>query len=160
LAEQAQTGRANSQNAIVLLSDGAANANSTEIGTKDVNGNKVSTTASTYPSTINQCQQAIYAANLATNLTNNGTTVYTVAYGASSSSGCTTDSSGSLKNIAPCTALLDMASSPADFFSDYTAKGGDSSCTSAYEPATGLATIFNEIYYNTTRARLIPNGIT
>jgi hypothetical protein len=162
LEEQAQTGRSNSLNSIVLLSDGAAN--STQMATTYVNSSgstvTVSKTASTYPSTINQCQQGMNAASLATNLANNPTVVYTVAYGASASSGCTTDTSGTNKNIAPCAALEAMASAPADFFSDYTAKGGDSGCTSALQPATGLAAIFDQIYYNTTKARLIPNGTT
>jgi hypothetical protein len=80
LQQQAISGRQGSQNAIVLLSDGEAN--STKMATTDSNGHPVSTTAYTYPSTINQCQQAI---DIASQITSAGTTIYTVAYGSTTS---------------------------------------------------------------------------
>ncbi|MGD0733205.1 MAG: pilus assembly protein TadG-related protein, partial [Terracidiphilus sp.] len=77
-----------SQNVMIIISDGEAQ--STNMASTDVNGNAVSTTSGLYPSTIDQCQQAIVAANYATY---QGTRVYAVAYG-SESSGCDSGSGG------------------------------------------------------------------
>jgi hypothetical protein len=154
LQQQAVSGRQGSANAIVLLSDGEAN--SPYMATKDSSGKTVSTTAYTYPSTINQCQQAI---DIASQITAAGTTIYTVAYGSSTSSGsCTTDTSGPNKNISACSTMQKIASSPADFFTD-TPSGQTSSCTSALQPAQGLAQIFAAIAADLGSARLIPNTV-
>jgi hypothetical protein len=142
---------------MIILSDGDSNAGSSKMATTDTAGNSVSTTASTYPSIINQCQQGIAAAAAATAA---GTTVYSVAYGASTTPGCSTDTSGTLKGISPCTAMTKMASSASTFFSDNSATGGDSGCTSAQQPSTGLATIFGQIASDFTLPRLIPDGTT
>jgi hypothetical protein len=64
--------RPNSQNVIVVLSDGDANASSTNMP-------NASKTSGTYPSSIDQCHQAITAAN---NAKTAGTEVFVVAYGA------------------------------------------------------------------------------
>jgi hypothetical protein len=154
LQNQALTGRSGSQNAIIILSDGAANA--TKMAAKDDGGTAVSKTAYTYPSTINQCQQAIDAAQ---KITAAGTTIYSVAYGADTSGGCTTDSSGPQSGISACSTMSQLASSPSNFFTDTPSKSS-STCKSAQQPATGLSNIFQQIANDFTVARLIPDGTT
>ncbi len=133
------------KNVLIILSDGDANATSAKMP-------GASTTSGTYPSTINQCHQAVTAAQSAASA---GTLVYSVAYGAEAS-GCTTDSPA----ITPCQTMEDMASSPQYFFSDYTATGGSSSCISSAQPITGLNQIFAAIVTTLSRVKLIPNGTT
>jgi Flp pilus assembly protein TadG len=140
-----QSSYANSQNVIILLSDGDATATRT-----DMPG--ASTTSGVYISTLQQCHQAITAAGAAAAA---GTRVYTVAYGAESS-GCASDSPA----ITPCQTMEQIASSPNYFFSDYTATGGSSSCISAAQPATSLNQIFKAISMDLTNAKLIPNNTT
>ena len=106
--------------------------------------------ATSYPAT-QECHQAITAAQ---NAAAAGTTVYSVAYGAESS-GCTTDTSPA---ITPCETMQQIASSPSNFFSDYTATGGTSSCVSASRPTSNLNQIFTQIAEDLTVARLIPNN--
>jgi hypothetical protein len=155
LQEQALTGRENTKNAIILLSDGDANATTAHLASTDTTGtHTISSTSTSYPSKIDQCQQGIYAAQAATTA---GTTVYSVSYGASASTGCQFDTSGTLKGLTACTAMADMASSPSTFFSDWTAAGADANCKSAQQPTTGLANIFGLITDDFSRARLIPN---
>jgi hypothetical protein len=149
-----QTAFPGSQNVMILISDGAAD--SSDMGS-------ASTTTGTYPSTKKQCHQAITAAqNAATaNAFGNGaipTRVYSVAYGATaSSSDCGSDSS---PTITPCQTMQGIASSPQNFFSDYTASQGGGACISASRPTTGLTQIFTIIAGDLTVARLIPNGTT
>ncbi len=128
--------RPNSQNVLILLSDGDANATASHL--------------SGYPAT-QECHQAITAAQ---NAQAAGTRVYAVAYG-SAASGCRTDAS---PTITPCQTMQQIASSASTFFSDYTATGGDSSCTSAARPITNLNQIFTEIAGDLTVARLIPDN--
>lgn len=133
-----------SQNVIILLSDGDA-------GTTDKGAmGSASTTSGTYPSTQNQCQQYVTAAQAATTA---GTRVYTVAYGAETS-GCTPELKGS--SITPCQAMQQSASSALTFFSDYAATGGDSTCQSAARPTTSLSQIFVQIGGDFSTSRLIP----
>ncbi|MGA7886646.1 MAG: pilus assembly protein TadG-related protein [Acidobacteriaceae bacterium] len=184
-------------NVMVVLSDGAANATSTQMGggsssqtcTKTyTSGSKKgqcetytttwSTTSNsnstgTYPSYKNECQQAVTAAQAATNGTWPSsesttspvkTTVYAVAYGAESS-GCTTDTS-----LTPCTTMKQMASSyttnssspTLDFYSDYVASGGDTTCTSSANSTTSIPAIFQEIAANLSASKLMvnPSGCT
>jgi hypothetical protein len=136
--------RPNTQNEMILLSDGDASASASAMP-------GASTTALVYPSTKNQCHQAITAAQSATAA---GTVVYTVAYGATSS-GCSTDS----PSITPCQTMQQIASSSTTFFSDYTATGGSSSCVSAARPSTSLSQIFTDIAGDFGGARLIPNNL-
>jgi Flp pilus assembly protein TadG len=134
-----------SQNAMIILSDGASNASSFPSGT--------SATSTTYPSKIDQCAQSVAAANYASN---NGTTVYTVAYGASTSGGasqCTTDAT-----LSPCTELQEMATNAGDFYSDATASQNNGQCTSTANPNLNLNQIFKQVAGQFTVARLIPNG--
>ena len=130
------------KNVLILLSDGDSNANSSGLP-------NASKTSGTYPSLKNQCQQAIAAAAAATNA---GTRVYSIAYGATSS-GCSTDT----PSISPCSTMEQIASTPQNFFSDYSAQGGASSCVSASQPTTGLTAIFTQIAGSLTVARLIPD---
>jgi Flp pilus assembly protein TadG len=139
----AQTANPQSKNVMIIISDG--NAGTTDSGAMP----GASTTTGTYPSTIDQCHQAVTAAQAATTA---GTTVYTVAYGAESS-GCGTDS----PSITPCQVMQQMASNSATFFSDYTAAGGGA-CVAAAEPMAALADIFKAIGGDLTLARLIPNN--
>ena len=75
--------QAGQQNVIIFISDGDANAAASNVG----NGN---TNASQNPAALNQCRQAITAAQSATAA---GTWVYSVAYGSptSTSGSCSTD---------------------------------------------------------------------
>ena len=146
----------NSQNVIIVLSDGDSTASCTLalLGICTLGQMPgASTTSGTYMSTIQECHQAITAATAATNA---GTRVYSVAYGAEAS-GCTTDTSPS---ITPCQTMERMASSPGYFFSDYTATGGSSSCISASQPVSSLNQIFQVIAGDLTVSKLIPNGTT
>ncbi len=140
---------------------------------KPLNGTGTSTTnptgyqLATYPSALGQCGQAVQAAQLATAA---GTIVYTVAMGAPTSGGCSTDahytiSAGSTYGAVswpggsysgqPCNAIGAMASNVNTFFSDNTngcpASGGNANFTS-------MAQIFQAIQRGLTSARLIPNG--
>jgi hypothetical protein len=137
---------ANSKNVMIILSDGDANATSAHMP-------GASTTTGTYISTLQQCHQAVTAAQAAATA---GTLVYTVAYGAAAS-GCATDTSPS---ITPCQTMEHMASNSAYFYSDYAATGGTNTCISASQPVTSLSQIFQVIAGDLTVARLIPNGTT
>jgi hypothetical protein len=148
----------NSQNVLVLLSDGDAEAGCTTqsggICTKGDMPGAFTGQTGTYMSVTQECHQAIAQAGLAAAA---GTRVYTVAYGATSL-GCNTDTT----TISPCQTMEQMASAPAYFFSDYTAtkSGSGSSCISAAQPVSGLSGIFQVILQTLTGAKLVPNGTT
>ena len=139
----AKTANTVAQNVMIILSDGDASASSSAMP-------GASTTSGTYPSTKNQCAQAVTAAASARTA---GTKVYTVAYGAKSA-GCSTDTSG----ITPCQTMQQMAYDSSTFYSDYTATGGSSTCISAAQPTTSLDEIFTEIAGDLTLSRLIPDN--
>jgi hypothetical protein len=141
-----QTANPGTQNALIILSDGDANAKSSALP-------GASTTSLVYPSTKQQCHQAVTAAQWAATQGTGGTRVYTVAYGATSS-GCASDTN---PTITPCQAMQQMASSSAYFFSDYTSSG--SGCTSTAQPTTNLNQIFSAIGGSLGAARLIPDGL-
>ncbi len=141
-----QSSYPNSKNVMVLLSDGNANSTSAHMP-------GASTTSGVYMSTLQECHQAITAAQAAASA---GTRVYAVAYGAEAS-GCPTDTAPA---ITPCETMEGIASSSQYFFSDYTATGGDSSCISASQPVTGLSQIFTTILTDLTQVKLIPNNTT
>lgn len=143
----AQALNANSSNVLIILGDGDANGTSANMPGANTTGSPA------YPSTKQQCHQAITAAQAAGTA---GTRVYSVAYGATAS-GCTTDTS---PTITPCQTMQHIASSPSYFFSDYTATGGSSSCISASQPVTGLNQIFQAIFEDLTEVKLIPNNTT
>jgi len=165
------------QNVMIILSDGQAQ--STNFASTAAGGATISTTSGIYPSTVDQCQQAVVAANYATG---QGTRVYTVAYG-SEDSGCTSSGGGtdnkvvlpttcavganctaypgvSLSTITPCWTMEQMASAPQYFFSDYNQSGSGSTCQSASQPETNINQIFKNIFYDLTTPRLIPNTTT
>jgi hypothetical protein len=150
VAEQAN--RPNSQNVIVLISDGDATSTDTQMG--GTTGG--ATNGGTYPSWVNECHQAITAANAATNATP-PTRVIAVSYG-SESSGCTTDS----PSITPCSTMQHIASSAADFYSDYaqSGSGNDTTCVGTASPTTNLHEIFTDIAGTFSIARLIPDSAT
>jgi hypothetical protein len=143
-----------SYNVMIILSDG--DASSTNMSGASTT-KPASSVAATYPSTYDQCQQAIAQAQAATAA---GTRVITVAYGAPSS-GCSTDTTGPLKGISPCTALQDMASNVnTDFFTDIGASQNKGQCNAPTGalPASSLNTIFSNIAGSLSTARLVPNG--
>jgi Flp pilus assembly protein TadG len=178
-------------NVIILLSDGDANVNGsgTVLGGEVMsNGSPTCQTTShgvctsyveansnrsgTYPSYNDSCQQAVTAAQSATNGTwptsqssssPVKTTVYTIAFGSETGS-CSGES------LSPCSTMKKMASSyltqssnpDLDFYSDYedTATGGaDQSCTST-NGVTNIQQIFKNIGDGLTSAKLIqtPSG--
>jgi len=139
--------RPNTKNVMILISDGAANA-TTSLGMKEPSP----APSWAYPAT-GQCAQAVARAQAAAAA---GTIVYAVAYGAEAgTSSCSTDSS---PTYTPCETMEGIASSPENFFSDYTAKGADSSCISASSPTSNLNQIFTQIAQDLTISRLIPNN--
>jgi len=112
-----------------------------------------------YPATTNQCQQAIDAAQFASS---QGTTVYTIAYGASNVGGnrgsCATDTSGPLASLNACQALKLMATSPADFYSDANSSQNPGECLSSSNPDLSLNQIFKSVATSFTVTRLVPNS--
>jgi Flp pilus assembly protein TadG len=120
---------AGTQNVIIFLSDGDYNATASALS------NQTS-------KTTKQCDQAIAAAQAATAA---GTTVYAVAYGASTS-GC---SSGDTHN--PCTTMQAIASDSTRFYST------DSSCQIAgsANAISSLPAAFQAITTNLTKPRLV-----
>jgi len=121
---------AGTQNVIIFLSDGDFNANAAQL-------------SNTSGKTSKQCDQAIAAAQAATAV---GTTVYAVAYGASTS-GC--GSTGDTHN--PCTTMQAIASDKTRFYST------SSTCQMSGAPNTipSLPDAFKAITTNLTKPRLV-----
>lgn len=170
LAEQAsmKTAGVTSQNAIILLSDGDATASqsqmansSTQVGT----GQLYATSAGTYPSWKDECSQAVQAAQI---ISGQGTRIYSVAYGATSS-GCATDTSGTYSGISPCQTMEYISSShwasPATdqyFYADANQSGSgiDTTCgSSVNNSVTNLKDIFLAISNDLQNSRLIPISV-
>jgi hypothetical protein len=130
--------RQNVQNAIILLSDGAAN--STDISTGLKSG---------------QCSQAVTNAAAAAA---DGTWVYAVAY-QSQKTGCTTDSAPYSN---PCYSLQHVAISPGTYPNPDSTKfysDNQSSCPSPSNPdVTDLPSIFTKLGMDFLTTRLIPWG--
>jgi len=147
-----QAANPSSKNALIILSDGDANATSGHMTASD---GLTLTSTGVYPSVHDQCHQAItaaqYAAGLKDSSGNPDTTVYTIAYGAntSSSGSCTSDSPA----ISACNTLKQMASSSSTFYST----DGTSGCA-ANTAFSGLSGIFGAITTSFTRPRLMANG--
>jgi Flp pilus assembly protein TadG len=117
-----------------------------------------------YPSYVGECGQAIDAAQAAATYSGNNTLMYTISYGAVTTSqarsrsnpngNCGTDvSAGNHPGVTPCQTLQKMATivtgysiSPY-FYSDYNVPGGDSGCVanSANSGITSLSQIFTAI---------------
>ena len=128
-------GRSGIAKAIIILSDGDANATSTNMKSTEVN---------------NQCTEAVTAANAATTA---GTLVLTVAYGSPTSSSCTTDTGAHATSA--CATMQNMASKPTLFYSD-DANG----CSSPSQSLTSLLSIFSSITGFFTAPRLLPDTTT
>lgn len=133
------------QSVVVILTDGDMNAPSSVMP-------NASRSSGTYASTVKQCQQAVALAGLGATY---NIKVYSVAYGATDS-GCSTDNGA----ITPCQTVQQLASSAANFYSDYTATGGSSDCISAAHSTTGLNQIFQMIANDLSTSRLIPDNTT
>ena len=146
LAANSTGSRSNAQNVIILLSDGDANAPAADLP-------NASTTSGVYPSSVNECQQAVARASAAKSA---GTMIFTVAYGSngSPSSSCSTDNGA----ISACDTLRQMASSSSTFFVDQSSANGG--CTNPDRPTTDLNTIFGQIAGFLSEPRLIQNGTT
>lgn len=185
LAEQ-QT-HSGSQNVIILLGDGNSTAQSASNAVDSASPGMPATSAQasqsltantytypgswplatsggSYPSWVGECGQAVTAAQYAATLAGNPTKVYTISYGASTSSNssnCGSDvGAGSNPGISPCSTLKSMASGPTYFYSDYYAPGGDSGCqaSGAQQTISSLNNIFQSIATDLTSVRLIPNN--
>ena len=142
----AANARPNAQNVIILLSDGDANGGT--MSSKSLNSK------GTYPSAVDQCQQAIDVAAAAKAA---GTTIYTVGYGVANG-GCSTDGKG----MNACNALLQIASS-GDFFVDTSSvkcSGATTVIMNGQTTGNTLDDIFTAITDNLTHPRLIPNNTT
>lgn len=165
-----------SQNAMIILSDGDATSTSSQMavssggGTLNGTGSGSNKNSYTYPSALGECGQAVQAAHYAatnTSYNNSGsfTRVYTIGYG-SETSGCTTDKTYSPTVAAgggnwgagdsPCQAIAAMASDPAYFYSD-DANGCASTNGTNY---TELTQIFQAIAATFSTPRLVPNTAT
>ena len=139
---------------------------------QEVSGTTIS---GVYPDFMDECQQAIVAAQKATLA---GTRVYAVAYG-SEQTGCgsgNTDahndvtlvtfpgtlnaSFGAVTNLTPCITMENIASSLAYFYSDYLQSGSNvsTSCTDNSHTVTSLSQIFASIAGTFTNPRLLPNN--
>jgi hypothetical protein len=124
-----------------------------------------------YPDFLDECQQAIVAAQYAVS---KGTRIYAVAYG-SEDSGCgsgshaddytdvTTVATGknasfTASSLTPCITMENIASDLKYFYSDYLQSGSgvDTSCVSSANQLTSLANIFDSISSSFTTARLLP----
>jgi hypothetical protein len=156
----AQAANPGSLNAIVILTDGDANATNTFTNAAGTTLTSRTTPAlntnGLYPSMTDQCQQAITAAQYAAS---NGTSVIVVAYEAGTS-GCSTDASAYRD---PCTNLQAMAlqaNSTApyakNFYSDATTANGGT-CTSPANPGLTLDQVFQAVSTSFSVSRLIPN---
>jgi hypothetical protein len=152
LTNQANRGSVNgvptTQNAMIILGDGDANATQPQLASS------ASKTATTYPSYVDQCQQAVQAAKWATS---QGITVYSVAYDAGSSGTCSTDKSASPPineaGITACQTMQQLASTPSKFYTS------NSSCVlTGGNTVLGLNAIFTAIADYFSYARLVPNG--
>ena len=150
---QAQTiltanARTGARNVIILLSDGEANATAS---------NMVAQGSSSLAK--DECKAAVTAAQ---NAAKNGTSVYSVAYGASKS-GCTTDSGsyanacyvmGQIANL-PGSTPGTYANDPTKFYSD-NANGCQATLPS--NSALSLNQVFKNIAYSLTSPRLLPTA--
>jgi Putative Flp pilus-assembly TadE/G-like len=162
-------------NAIILLSDGNATAKENNpngdfrAGYNDmVTGNQstnVATSSGSYASWYGQCSQAVDAADAASKA---GTTVYTIAYGAlttSSSGNCGGDRHAGVSHygITPCQTMQDMSTgytsgTTKHFFSDTNYGSSGCQASGANSGTTAIADIYQLIRADLQGARLIPNG--
>jgi hypothetical protein len=124
-----------------------------------------------YPDWFDQCQQAITAGQYATS---HSTTVFAVAYGASTS-GCNsgwniglTDTTktatgvnvpfSSVSGVNPCVTMENIATTMGTFYSDYNQGGSSTNCQDTSHPTVSLQEIFEAVSSTFTTPRLIPNN--
>ena len=167
-----QTANPGTQNVIIFLSDGDSNAPAANTAYNGLPGGSSfnytvlpgANTAGTYPSSVDECGQAVKAAHDAAAT---GTRVYSIAYG-SEPTGCSTDTlagaypSGlSYQSTEPCLTMANIASAPQYFYSDSnnTANATVNNCISG-QPVTSLNGIFQAIAASLSTARLIPVNTT
>ncbi len=201
-----QSAYPNAKNAIIFLSDGQANmvdgngndykngvttnctsrscTDDTSDGTDGAFPRSFTSTTGlytltgngSYPDGLDECQQAIVAAQWAAS---KGTRVYGVAYGAEQN-GCGTapsDGAGytdttvvatgknvsftSASSITPCVTIENIASSLSYFYSDYNQSGSgiDTTCQSTVNSATSLNDIGISIGGSLSGPALIPNSL-
>lgn len=150
LAEQAaeKAEGIDAQSVMIITSDGAATSSSSQMSSTGLNKNGTGV----YPSDIDECEQAVVAAQAATAA---GIKVYTVAYG-SGDTGCTTDT-GAKGITSPCSTMQQMASNSTLFYSDNNESGVTSDCSSS-NSFSDMPAIFSNIAGQLTDARLIPNS--
>jgi hypothetical protein len=142
-----QSARPNTQNAMIILGDGDAQAGKGNMASNATN-------SGIYPSYNKECQQAVTAAQWAALQGIGGTRVYSVAYDAQTS-GCATDS-GVYAN--PCYTMQHLASSAQYFYTDV--NSNKNGCTSTNnQTITSLNQIFTSISGSLSLARLIPRGL-
>jgi len=181
-----QAANPGSKNAMIILSDGdaeacasnayttggACNTKAQLVATEGkLNGTGSSSTNPSgyksydYPSALGECGQAVLAAQAAATA---GTAVYTIGYGSPTSGSCNTDKTYSATVTTnggswshgkqACAALAAMASSQVNFYSDDGA--GCQATAPSNQSLTKLTSIFRVITNNLTSPRLIPNGTT
>jgi Flp pilus assembly protein TadG len=125
------------------------------------------------PENVNQCQQAILAAQAAAAA---GTWVYSIAYGSSTASGsastCTTDTTSIIPelqtgstNISSCTTMANIANSPGaipDLTKFYSNNNNGVDCPEALASNTieNLVSLFQNLSENLTEPRLLPDNTT
>ncbi len=149
----AANARTNATNVIILLGDGDANGgNFANTGSKNLNSD------GTYPSSKNQCLQAITQAN---NAKSAGTQIYVVGYGVASG-GCSTDSGTKYNGatITACSTLRAMASgTDTNFFVDTSSvKCAGATSVKMNGQTNTLSGIFTAIVGDLTLPRLLPNN--
>lgn len=142
--------RPNTQNALIILGDGEANATQSDLASGANN-------SGTYPSYKQECYQAYLAAQWAAKQGVGGTQVFTVAYSSSnspSSQYCSTDPS---PYNSPCYTMEQMASNPSYFYTDVNSQ--KSGCTAPEnQTITSLNEIFKNISTYLTTSRLLPSN--
>jgi Flp pilus assembly protein TadG len=136
--------RANVQKVIILLGDGDANASAANMPT----GTLPDGTQKKY----NQCHQAIAAAQAARTA---GIWVYSIAYTASTTLSCSTDSTANGSSvITACETMRQIAKiGTADFSKFYSSTNG---CISPHS-VTDMIPIFNQIGADMTSSRMLPD---
>jgi Flp pilus assembly protein TadG len=150
-------GSSTAQNVIILLSDGEANATSSNMDPTYASTACSPTTVCSPGHLAQQCNQAVVNAQSATT---NGTWVYAIAYDApGAGTDCPSNGSGSKKiydspngtnsNVwTPCTALQKIASDQTKFYST------KPSCSSVNN-YTDVASAFHQVGVNLSKPRLV-----
>jgi len=140
-AELDARGDSRAQDAIIILTDGDASADSDDVPSGQSNY---------------QCQRAVLNSQPPKA---NGTWIFTIGYGASNSSGCSTDgnampglSPAITSPRRPCKILRAMATDDEKFYSTTACPGSQN--------ITNLVTIFQRVGTALQSARLVPNNAT